>query len=110
MRPPSRVKYNPIVYDKTFKKVDKDMPLDTIGGIGLQSSSSGSDKGPNNAPNVSGSGGESGSSGESGSDGTKPPAGEINGQSDTPQIVLPQLTQPTAIINQGALSSLMHSS
>ena len=81
------------------------MPLDTIGGIGLQSSSSGSDKGPNNAPNVSGSGGESGSSGESGSDGTKPPAGEINGQSDTPQIVLPQLAQPTAITNQGALSS-----
>ena len=80
------------------------MPLDTIGGIGLQSSSSGSDKGPNNAPNVSGSGGESGSSGESGSDGTKPPAGEINGQSDTPQIVLPQLAQPAAITNQGALA------
>ena len=80
------------------------MPLDTIGGIGLQSSSSGSEKGPNNAPNVSGSGGESGSSGESGSDGTKPPAGEINGQSDTPQIVLPQLAQPAAITNQGTLA------
>ena len=80
------------------------MPLDTIGGIGLQSSSSGSDKGPNNAPNVSGSGGESGSSGESGSDGPKPPAGEINGQSDTPQIVLPQLAQPAAITNQGTLA------
>ena len=87
------------------------MPLDTMGGIGLQSSSSGSDKGPiNNAPNVSGSGGQSGSSGESGSDGTKPPAGEINGQSDTPQIVLPQLAQPTAFTHQGALASQMQSS
>jgi hypothetical protein len=61
--------------------VDKDIPLDTIGG-GLQSSSSGSDKGTtNNAPNVSGSGGELGSSGESGSDGNKPPGG--NESSDT---------------------------
>jgi hypothetical protein len=33
VRPPSRVKYNPIVYDKAFKKVagQQDLPLDHIG-------------------------------------------------------------------------------